>query len=270
MLEEEEDLTLDKATLLASRIEDAARDSAAIGAASGSTIDTVSGGLSSTTLNRDEGQESHGVGQVQTRPGRSGWSNKGDSKCGICGFATHRGSTCPASKQTCRKCGKIGHYGRCCRSKGQSQVQEIDCADKQELDLETVRINVVVGQSSSAEYRRCICELAGVQLSLVIDLGAKVSVLSKASYDQWFHWCKLQQPADRKLVGYAGSPIEVLGRVQLPVRYRECKLPEFPFYITASGTDILGLDLFDALGFRICWEQQKLDSHTLQAVDLLK
>ena len=188
LLEEEEDLTLDKATLLASRIEDVDRDSAAIGAASGSTIDTVSGGLSSTTLNRDEGQESHGVGQVQTRPGRSGWSNKGDSKCGNCGFATHRGSTCPASKQTCRKCGKIGHYGRCCRSKGQSQVQEIDCADKQELDLETVGINVVVGQSSSVEYRR---ELAGVQLSLVIDLGAKVSVLSKSSYDQWFHWRKL-------------------------------------------------------------------------------
>ena len=58
--------------------------------------------------------------------------------------------------------------------------------------------------------------------------------------------------------------------MQLPVRYRECKLPEFPFYITASGTDILGLDLFDAVAFRICWEQQKLDSHTLQAVDLLK
>ena len=72
------------------------------------------------------------------------------------------------------------------------------------------------------------------------------------------------------MVGYAGSQIKVLGRVKLPVRYRECRLPEFQFNVTASGTDILGLDLFDALGFQICWEQQELASHTLQSVEMLE
>ena len=72
------------------------------------------------------------------------------------------------------------------------------------------------------------------------------------------------------MVGYAGSQIKVLGRVNLPVRYRECRLPEFQFNFTASGTDILGLDLFDALVFQICWEQQELASHTLQSVDMLE
>ena len=72
------------------------------------------------------------------------------------------------------------------------------------------------------------------------------------------------------MVGYAGSQIKVLGRVKLSVRYRECRLPEFQFNVTASGTDILGLDLFDALGFQICWEQQELASHTLQSVEMLE
>ena len=44
LLEEEKDSTHEKALLLASRIEDVARDSAAIGAAAGSLRDTMSGG----------------------------------------------------------------------------------------------------------------------------------------------------------------------------------------------------------------------------------
>jgi hypothetical protein len=186
LLEEEEDLTFEKATLLASRIEDAARDSAAIVAAAGSAADAVSGGLSTAPMN-GEGQAAHGVGQVQTRPGKG---NKGNSKCGNCSFATHRGSTYPASRQTCRKCGKTGHFGRCCRAKGQSQVQGIDCEDDDEmLFLEAARINVVGDQRCPVQYKRCDCELAGVRVTPVRDLGAKVSVISKASYDQWFHWC---------------------------------------------------------------------------------
>ena len=64
-LEGEEDLTLEKALLLASRIEDVACDSAAMGAAAGSLRDTVSGELNSMVRS----QELQGVGQVQTRPG---------------------------------------------------------------------------------------------------------------------------------------------------------------------------------------------------------
>ena len=170
-----------------------------------------------------------------------------------------------------------GHYERCCRAKGQSQVQEVDWVESG-LGLEPMRINVIGGQTSAVQYRRCDCELAGVHVSLVIDLGAKVSILSKAPYDQWFRWCKLQQ-VDRQLVGYVGSPIKVLGRVKLikvlgrvkhALTVSRVRLPEFQFYVTASGTDILGLDLFDALGFQICWEQQELASHTLQSVDMLE
>ena len=88
---------------------------------------------------------------------------------------------CPTSRQTCRKCGKTGHCERCCRAKGQLQVQEVDCVESG-LALEPMRINVIGDQTSAVQYRRYDCELVGVHVSLVIDFVTKVSVLSKASY----------------------------------------------------------------------------------------
>ena len=40
-------------------------------------------------------------------------------KCGYCGSLHVRGKQhCKAADQKCEKCGKVGHFGKCCRSKG--------------------------------------------------------------------------------------------------------------------------------------------------------
>jgi hypothetical protein len=36
--------------------------------------------------------------------------------CGKCGLDHSRGN-CPANNQVCRKCQRVGHYARCCRSR---------------------------------------------------------------------------------------------------------------------------------------------------------
>nr|XP_027192748.1 uncharacterized protein LOC113787770 [Cicer arietinum] len=43
--------------------------------------------------------------------------NKG---CENCGF-NHGDQSCPAARITCLKCGKVGHYARCCKSEGQAR-----------------------------------------------------------------------------------------------------------------------------------------------------
>ncbi|WJX24720.1 hypothetical protein P8452_13801 [Trifolium repens] len=40
--------------------------------------------------------------------------------CGRCGF-NHGDQSCPAIRSTCLKCGKLGHFARCCKTGGQSQ-----------------------------------------------------------------------------------------------------------------------------------------------------
>ena len=49
---------------------------------------------------------------------------QGDKKCGLCGgpYPHRSGATsCPAYGKPCNKCGKVGHFGRVCRSTPQKR-----------------------------------------------------------------------------------------------------------------------------------------------------
>ena len=86
-----------------------------------------------------------------------------------------------------------------------------------------------------------------MRISLVIDLGAKVSLISNTVYNQFFSHIPLRK-AQIKLVSYDGSDIEALGCIQCKVQYYSSTLPDFTFYVT-MGNSVMGVDLFDALGF---------------------
>ena len=58
-------------------------------------------------------------------------------------------------------------------------------------------------------------------------------------------------PSSMELVSYEGSPIKVIGDIHIPVQCGKHKLGAFHFYVTSSGANIMGVDLFDALGFQI-------------------
>ena len=46
-------------------------------------------------------------------------------KCHQCGYAwPHQNKPCPARGQTCRKCGKTGHFAKVCKSRNNSAAQE--------------------------------------------------------------------------------------------------------------------------------------------------
>ena len=68
LLEGEEDLTLEKALLLASRIEDVALDSSVTEAVAGSLRDTMSGGRNKEGRNKEGRQQQHGAEPEVTGP----------------------------------------------------------------------------------------------------------------------------------------------------------------------------------------------------------
>ena len=87
-------------------------------------------------------------------------------------------------------------------------------------------------------------------MPLILDTAAAASLLNLATYRKLFSRMPLGPPST-SLRGYANSAIEIVGTIDLPVRYGTIHLPSFPFHVAQRGTNLLGLDLFIALGFSL-------------------
>lgn len=163
---------------------------------------------------------------------------RGPRRCGNCGSLKHgpRDQSCPALGKRCRHCHKLNHFARWCRS---PPAQSPSAA---------VPINIV--QSQRATFRHCTCRVGGASILLLIDTGAKVSLLNEATYGCYFSHVPLDVAAN-SLSGYGNAPISTLGVACLPVEYNCQRAPDAKFYITRTGANIMGLDLFHALNFSL-------------------
>ena len=55
----------------------------------------------------------------------------------------------------------------------------------------------------------------------------------------------------------------VLGELSLPVQFKPFTLDRLTFYVTPTGVSVMGVDLFDALGFRIVTRDE---IHSMQQI----
>ena len=247
-------------------------------------------------------QSSASVGHVSTRRDRPSSPSSGSSCCWNCGKDGHtsRSAECPARGQTCRHCSKVGHYAVVCRGRAAAERhtsgrgssrhsghagnrrrsksgnrhrnQHGVQANYIDGDLEavtevvgSVRINSVQVCKPGA-FKEVRCCLADVPVSFLLDLGAKVSIVSSAQYGSTLQRVTNLQPSDVTLRTYSGQPIECLGRMQVPVSLDEVRLPSFTFYVTAKGESVMGVDLFDALGGSVRLGHTSLVSRPIDAV----
>jgi hypothetical protein len=207
-----------------------------------------------TTLERSA-QEGPALGESkQAAIGRVGSTRGGrrdqraattSGTCFNCGREGHRPKSpqCPALGKSCKKCNKLNHFAKVCKSR--KEYGKDKPADKsRNNDVKTVGM-----VSASGELKSVDCLLNGTRVSLVIDLGAKVSLISNTVYNQYFSHIPLRK-ARIKLVSYDGSDIAALGCIQCSVQYYSSTLPDFTFYVT-MGNSVMGVDLFDALEFSV-------------------
>ena len=206
------------------------------------------------------------------------------STCTNCGRAGHIASAdkCPARGKRCDCCEKLGHFATVCRSarrlsrpsvtssnrqatprastphrrlrstsrsRRSAQTHRIDKEQSQatEDDINSVSI-ATIHTTRVGEFKQIRCVIQNVQTVLMLDLGAKVSVLSS----EFFHntmasTVPLRTPAVT-LRTYSGEPIPCLGQVSVSVQLGRQLLTQFPFYVTERGSSMMGVDLFDALG----------------------
>ncbi|XP_030840818.1 uncharacterized protein K02A2.6-like [Strongylocentrotus purpuratus] len=245
LLMEDDGLTLKKALDLAIQIEAAMLDAKLL-----KQHDVT---VSASTGHSHTAHQATPVQNIKRPYHNKAHSNHANSKsCSNCG-RTHPPKACPAFGKRCNSCSKMHHFSSVCRStkKSASSVRHVDEPIEGDIASSVFTLSDRISSAHSGQFKECEVQIAGTNLSLMIDVGAKVSILSDKLYHRHFSHCSLSSTSS-KLIAYGEPPtlISVLGMVELPVGYKDVHLDSFTFYI-AKGESLMGVNLFDALGFQM-------------------
>ncbi len=182
-----------------------------------------------------------------------------DATCFACGRPGHRrgDAKCSAQGKQCKSCGESGHFAVCCKRKQQAGAdrsmikgrfrpgQQSSARGSTVVGL--IDVSAAVVSKRFSKSKAVACRLNGVELCLIFDTGA-VSILNSDTV------ARLQvhiSVSDAVLKTYDGTVLDVLGVVSLSVRCADRCVDQFPFFVVKSGVNIMGLDLYEALGYRI-------------------
>ena len=101
-------------------------------------------------------------------------------------------------------------------------------------------------------------------LSMEIDTGATVSLISTATFKSLFQNTTLEKTSIR-LRTYTGKPIAVAGQLKVKVRYKQYMGNHLLYVVKGSGLSLLGRDWLSHI--RIDWASIKAVSQGEQVVD---
>ncbi|KAI3360335.1 hypothetical protein L3Q82_014649 [Scortum barcoo] len=104
--------------------------------------------------------------------------------------------------------------------------------------------------SCAKPFKWCTVEVDGVCLPLLLDTAASRSLLSESTVRRLFPQQLIKAGAE-ELYGYGHTRIGMVGTCTFSVRYGYRFLPAFTFQVSRHGANLLGFDLFCALGFSI-------------------
>jgi hypothetical protein len=239
---ESDDMTCDEALVIAGNVERASKESRQV-SHSHAHVDDAS---VATVLGRSK---------PSSFPGSS-FPGGRDRCCYNCGGAGHLSSdkNCPARGRKCKGCGKVGHFVAYCKKSKAQQTDEDRSASRARahmngptpVDYVDMSVEAVTGRlTGEATYVQC--RVAGKPITLLLDTGARASILNKATVN------KLQlvvHEQDIRLKAYGGSAIATLGAVEVPVVCGQRRVATFPFVVVELGSNIMGKNLFNQLGFK--------------------
>ncbi|KII61030.1 hypothetical protein RF11_01747 [Thelohanellus kitauei] len=185
--------------------------------------------------------------------------------CIRCGKARHsQVALCPALKEECRYCKKIGHFARVCLKAGNrvedkkqfKSVKRIDSDDSYFFinSFQTVKNRFI---ENNIRGWKINVELNGLPVKMMIDSAASVSCIGYSL------WKQLKKPKLRPmgdLKGYTDNPIKTLGKTQVQVNLPG-KQENLPVVVTIKDDEpILGLDWMLKLGIGIQINHLTLDN----------
>lgn len=202
--------------------------------------------------------------------GQSGWkknnSNKGqaENKCYCCGRPKHYARECIHRFKTCNNCQRKGHLDVMCRQKKedkqnihwQTEAYTDQSNDDDFLLIEgddnkkytTAAVNFTSMESAGAQPMYLSVNVSGHKISMQVDTGAYVSVISKGNAENLLSGLNMS-PADIKLRAYGNIPLQPIGvfkNIQVNYGNKICKLDLH--VMPEAGPTLLGRSWLAAFG----------------------
>lgn len=154
----------------------------------------------------------------------------------------------------CHKCGKVGHIKPVCKSPSKSHKPVGDVRHVQTEQGESSKeypLFNVPGTSTSKPYQITL-EVSGHPMTMEIDTGASLSLVSETTYQRWWPRKRLL-PTTAKLRTYSGENLSVLGTLLVQVNHKGQNATLSLIVVKEDGPSLLGRDWLNKL--QLDWQE---------------
>ncbi|XP_046362411.2 uncharacterized protein K02A2.6-like [Haliotis rufescens] len=190
--------------------------------------------------------------------------SRDNRECWRCGKKNHNSDNCYYKKSICHICQKQGHISRRCHEKPQekkahkpeklkkksSKVRYMDSTVEHELpdgsdedadSYDDTLSNTLFTVKSIAGDKPIYIPMCveGSNISLELDTGAGVTLISEEQYKREFRHIPLKTTNLPYLETYTAEKLPVLGKIQLDVDYNEQSITLPVYVVTGSGPALL-------------------------------